>query len=158
MPHASILIQRRIEWSDTDASGKYHNTSAFRMIEWAETALLESLGMIDAYGMLPRVHIEANFKAPLRHRDLVDVALEVVDVGRSSIKYRAEFTTRGRPCVTINFTAALIDEAGRPRSWPQERRTLLLTAGRQPSELLVTDDKSEIRGAASDESAGVPAD
>ena len=31
---ASIRIQRRIEWSDTDASGHWHNTAAFRMIEW----------------------------------------------------------------------------------------------------------------------------
>jgi 2-aminobenzoate-CoA ligase len=140
MSHAAILIQRRIEWSDTDASGYYHNTSAFRMIEWAETALLESLGIIDVYGRLPRVHIEADFKAPLEHRDVVDVDLDVVDVGRSSITYRAEFRARGRLCVTVNFTAALLDEKRRPQSWPEDRRRLLLTAGRQPSELLVSDE------------------
>src|SRR6266508_4617798 len=26
---ASIVVQRRIEWPDTDASGMYHNTAAF---------------------------------------------------------------------------------------------------------------------------------
>jgi hypothetical protein len=44
---ASITIQRRIEWSDTDASGHWHNVAAFRMLEWAETALLDRLGLVD---------------------------------------------------------------------------------------------------------------
>ena len=43
---ASILVQRRIEWSDTDASGAYHNSAAFSFIEVAEAALLDRLGML----------------------------------------------------------------------------------------------------------------
>jgi 2-aminobenzoate-CoA ligase len=140
MPHSAILIQRRIEWSDTDASGYYHNTAAFRMLEWAETALLESLGMIDVYGRLPRVHVSADFKAPLKHRDLIDVDLEVVDVGTSSISYRVEFRRRGEVCVSVRFVASLVDEHRNPQAWPKDRRKLLLTAGRQPSELLISDN------------------
>jgi acyl-CoA thioesterase FadM len=140
MSHASILIQRRIEWSDTDASGVYHNTAAFRMIEWAESALLDSLGILDVYTRLPRVHVSADFKAPLRHRDLIDVDLRVVDVGRSSVTYEAEFRKDGELCVTVNFVAALLGENRRPQRWPEASRKLLLTAGRQPSELLVSDN------------------
>src|SRR5207247_4665598 len=44
---ASIVVQRRIEWSDTDASGAWHNSAAFRFLEVAETALLDSLGILD---------------------------------------------------------------------------------------------------------------
>ena len=88
MDAASIHIQRRIEWSDTDASGYYHNTAAFRMVEMAETAMFERLGLLESvYGRLPRVHIEADFRASLRHRDLVDVHLWVAAIGRSSITY-----------------------------------------------------------------------
>jgi 2-aminobenzoate-CoA ligase len=140
MSHAAILIQRRIEWSDTDASGYYHNTAAFRMLEWAETALFESLGILDVFGHLPRVHVTADFKAPLKHRDLVDVDLEVLEVGRSSITYGVEFRKDGEVCVSARFAAALLDEHRRPQPWPEERRKLLLTAGRQPSELLVSDN------------------
>jgi acyl-CoA thioesterase FadM len=81
---ASMLIQRRIEWSDTDASGAYHNTAAFRMMEAAETALLDRLGFIRVvYGRHPRVHLDADFLRPLRFRDLVDVEITVSKVGRS---------------------------------------------------------------------------
>jgi acyl-CoA thioesterase FadM len=139
MSHAAMMIQRRIEWSDTDASGYYHNTSAFRMIEWAETALLDALGLLEVYGRLPRVHVSADFKAPLKHRDVVEVDLAVADVGRSSITYDAVFRRDGVVCVSVRFVAALLDDNRRPQRWSEESRKLLLTAGRQPSELLASD-------------------
>src|SRR5205823_10448408 len=75
---AAIVVQRRIEWPDTDASGNYHNTAAFRFIEVAETALFERLGLLhDVYGRLPRAHIEADFRWPLVFRDVVDISLRV---------------------------------------------------------------------------------
>jgi acyl-CoA thioesterase FadM len=141
MSHAAILIQRRIEWSDTDASGWFHNTAVFRMLEWAETALLERLGILDVYGRLPRVHISADFKRPLAHRDLVEVDLEVAGIGKSSITYVVEFRRGGEVCASVEFVAALLDSNRRPKSWSQEHRDLLMTAGRQPPELLVQGDK-----------------
>src|SRR5438094_3375455 len=93
---ASIVVQRRIEWPDTDASGNYHNTAAFRFIEVAETALLERLGFLDdVYGRLPRAHVEADFVAPLVFRDVVDISLRVAMVGRTSLTYAFEMSTRG---------------------------------------------------------------
>ena len=51
---ASIRIQRRIDWSDTDASGAWHNTAAFRLLEAAETSLMDRLGFLeDVYGRMP---------------------------------------------------------------------------------------------------------
>src|SRR5262245_40158851 len=35
---ASLRIQRRIEWTDTDASGAWHNSAAFNLMESAEVA------------------------------------------------------------------------------------------------------------------------
>src|SRR3989442_11857413 len=88
---ASIVVQRRIEWPDTDASGYHHNTAAFRFIEVAETALLERLGFLDdVYGRMPRVRIEADFLRLLRFRDLLDIRLEVAEVGASSVTYQFE--------------------------------------------------------------------
>src|SRR2546428_82469 len=63
---ASIVVQRRIEWPDTDASGMYHNTAAFRFIEVAETALLDRLGVGPAiYGPHPPVDLQADFPVAL---------------------------------------------------------------------------------------------
>jgi YbgC/YbaW family acyl-CoA thioester hydrolase len=135
---ASIVVQRRIEWPDTDASGNWHNTAAFRFIETAETALLERLGFVQqVYGRLPRVHIEAEFTAPLRFRDLVDIQLSVAGVGRTSITYRFEMRTQSRVAASGRAVAVLLERpGGKPVAWPDEIRRVLLTAGQQPPELL----------------------
>src|SRR5437867_2032484 len=135
---ASIVVQRRIEWPDTDASGMYHNTAAFRFIEAAETALLDRLGFVhDVYGRHPRVHLEADFLLPLRFRDLVDIELTVTAVGRTSITYHFEMRCRGAAAVRGKAVAVLMSKAGGdPEPWPAEYRQLLLTAGRQAPEWL----------------------
>jgi acyl-CoA thioesterase FadM len=135
---ASIVVQRRIEWPDTDASTNYHNTAAFRFIEVAETAMLERLGLLDdVYGRLPRVHIEADFLRALRFRDVVDIELSVAGVGESSITYEFEMRSGGEVAVRGKAVAALLSGAGgRPVPWPDEHRKLLLSAGPQPPERL----------------------
>jgi len=135
---ASIRLQRRIEWWDTDASGNYHNTAAFRLLESAETLLLGRLGLLHyVYGRLPRARLEADFRAPLQFHDLVDVDLEVVSVGRSSITYRMTISRDGVLCVEAKAVAILLAEArGEPVEWPADHRRLLLGSGPLPPELL----------------------
>jgi 2-aminobenzoate-CoA ligase len=140
---ASIRIQRRIEWSDTDASGHWHNTAAFRMIEWAETALFERLGLLDdVYGHLPRVNISIDFKELLDHRDLVDVNLAIVEVGGSSITYDFWIERDGKECVKAKVVAALRAPDGARRTWSDEHRRLLATAGPQSPELLIVPERA----------------
>jgi YbgC/YbaW family acyl-CoA thioester hydrolase len=135
---ASIVVQRRIEWPDTDASGMYHNTAAFRFIEVAETALLERLGFVhEVYGRHPRVHIEADFLRSLRFRDLVDIEIRVAQVGRTSVTYEFEMRCRGAAAVRGRAVAVLMTSVGGvPEPWPEEYRRLLLTAGPQTPEWL----------------------
>lgn len=135
---ASIRVQRRIEWPDTDASGLYHNTAAFRFIEVAETALLERLGFLhDVYGRMPRAHIAADFQLPLGFRDLVDIRLAVSAVGETSVTYAFEMSRDGQVAVRGTAVAVLLSEAGgRPVAWPDGWRERLLTAGEQAPELL----------------------
>jgi YbgC/YbaW family acyl-CoA thioester hydrolase len=138
---ASICIQRRIEWSDTDASGAYHNSAAFNFMESAEVALVDRLGMReDVYGRHPRAHIEADFLAPLWFRDVVDCEIRVAKVGRTSVTYDVEIRRDDDVCVRGRLVAVLLDRiGGTPQPWPDEYRRKFETAGRQPSERLVTD-------------------
>ena len=135
---ASIIVQRRIEWPDTDASGRWHNTAGFRFIEVAETALLERIGILDdVYGRLPRARIEADFKKLLVFRDVLDCFLGVSRVGGTSINYIFELRKQDEICMTAEVTAVLLDADGAPAQWPQEYRDLLMKAGPQSPELLV---------------------
>ena len=139
---ASIVVQRRIEWPDTDASGRWHNTAAFRFVEVAETALLERLGILDEiYGRLPRVRIEADFKKLLAFRDLVDCYICVGRMGNSSITYDFEIRKGGELCVRAKVIAVLLDESGHPTQWAPEHKRLLVESGPQAPELLETGEK-----------------
>ena len=113
------------------------------MIEWAETALFERLGLLDdVYGHLPRVHISIDFKELLDHRDLVDVNLAIVELGRSSITYDFWIERNNKKCVKAKVVAALRTPDGARRTWPDEYRRLLATAGPQPPELLIVPERT----------------
>ena len=134
---APMLVQRCIEWSDTDASGAWHNAAALRLVEAAEVALLDALGLLGRfYGRMPRARITIEFKRPLRFRDLVDVDLAVEAVGHTSVTYYAEIRRQQTPAAEVWMTTVLAGEDGRPELWPTEVKEAFLTAGQQPTEFL----------------------
>ncbi|MBA2524599.1 MAG: acyl-CoA thioesterase [Pyrinomonadaceae bacterium] len=129
---ASIRLQRRLEWIDTDASGHWHNTVVIRWLEWAEGVLLDRLGMLqELYGHLPRVRIEAEFRRPLHYNDLADIELEVAEVGRSSVTYACRVLHEGELCAELRVVCVLRGADGRAASFRDDLRELLLSAGEQ---------------------------
>lgn len=132
MSRASIRLQRKLEWIDTDASGHWHNTVVVRWFEWAEAALLERLGLVTMLcGHLPRVRVEADFGRPLHFNDLADIEFEVEDVGRSSITYRCRILHEAEPCAELRVVSVLRGPDGRAASFPEDTRDVLLSAGEQ---------------------------
>ena len=138
---ASVVVQRRIEWSDTDASGNYHNTTVIRLLETAESLLLARLGFLhDVWERLPRVRLEIDFRRPLRFHQLVEVEVRVMALGRTSITYHLEIRRDGELCVQARAVAVLITKVGgEPVPWPEAYRSLLLDSGPQPPERLVAE-------------------
>src|SRR5882724_10443661 len=84
----------RVNWVDTDASGLIHYTAALRYFEVAEHALMRTLfaGLPPASGgfSLPRVHVEADYKAVLRYPDEFTCTARVAVVGRGSVTFAYE--------------------------------------------------------------------
>ncbi len=130
---ARIVLQRRIEWMDTDAAGIYHWTTAFRLAEAAEAVMHTALGIADfTFGATPRVAVSASFAQALRFNELVDVELAVQALGRTSVQYRLTITTNGTQAVDGSLKACLIDrETGRATPWPDAIRDRLAAGGLQ---------------------------
>lgn len=136
---ASIVVQRRVEWSDTDAAGHHHFTAVLRWLEEAETLLYERLGVVSiTSARMPRVHLEVDFTARLWFRDLVDVEVAVARIGTSSVTYRFEVRV-GETVAARGICVAVHSGAGDSGSlpWPPEARDALAGAGPQAPELLV---------------------
>ena len=126
MAGPSIVVRKRVEWADTDASGWYHNTVVLHWVEQAENELLDRLGILhELTGRIPRVHIEVDYRTVLRFRDEVDVDLRIEEVGRSSVTYRFEVRRGDDLAAEGAFTMVHVDPEGRARPWSDHHRELL---------------------------------
>lgn len=130
---ASITIQKKVEWVDTDASGHWHNTAVIRLCEMAESALLEALDLVGFFYShgAPRVRIEAEFKRSASFGERVDIHCSVIEVGRSKIVFAHQLTKRELHLASVEVVAVLVDANGSPRSLPDDVREKLLEAGPQ---------------------------
>lgn len=146
----SIVVERRVEWTDTDAAGHYHHSTVVRWVEAAEAVLLHRLGLSHLFGSTPRVHFEADYRARLWFGDAVRTELKVTKVGSASLHYA--FTVRGEQGVEAAGGRMVIAHSASHASgstpWPADVRELLGTAGPQEPELLTTAESSRKPGGA----------
>ncbi len=87
---ASIELERRLRWADTDAAGRLHFPRIFEIIEEAESELVRSIEwpMDRSSGYdFPRVHVECRFLRVLALDDPFRLRLTVGRLGRTSIRY-----------------------------------------------------------------------
>ena len=126
---AAITVQRKVEWSDTDAAGHHHFTSVLRWAEQAEFVLQERLGIADVVsGHCPRVHVSVDFRRPAYARQVLEIDLSVAELGRTSVRYA--FVVRGDgETVAEGVVSAVFMRDGRPTRWPEDVRRLLLESG-----------------------------
>jgi len=121
----------RVQWVDTDASGLIHYTAALRYFEVAEHALMRKLfarvaGSGERTFMLPRVHVEADYKAPLRYADEFDCTARVAALGKSSVTYGYEIRRLDDIVAIVGkIVAVAIDLAGATIARPDEFRAAL---------------------------------
>ena len=91
----TFKLTRRVEFSETDMAGIMHFSNFFRYMEAAEHAFFRSLGTsIHTTGNnlgWPRVHVECDFKHPLRFEDVVEISLFVREKKKKSLVYTFVF-------------------------------------------------------------------
>lgn len=105
---SAFTYSRRIAFHETDAAGIVYFANYFRLAEEAETHALASLSSPDTFRHFayPRVHVEADYHAPLRFFDEVTVAARLTRIGSSSLHW--EFTISGQQgvCATVRAVSA----------------------------------------------------
>ena len=123
----SVTVERRIEFVDTDATGRYHYATAMRLFEVGEVELLDSLGLLDEiYDSMPRARVEFNYRRVLRFRDEVESTVSIEALGTTSITFGFELTSGGELCVDGRLVAVFVDAEGNPTPWSDELRARLL--------------------------------
>jgi len=136
---ASVVVQRWVEWPDTDAAGHYHHSAVVRWVEAAEATLHERLDLLELFGVVPRVRYEVDYLSRLWFRDMVDIELRVAEVGRTSLRYEFE-VRRGDEVAARGAMVAVHSDPGGAgtTAWADDVRKKLLEAGPQRPELVAT--------------------
>ncbi len=94
-------IEERVRWGDVDAASIIFYGAYIRFFEFAETELFRSVGlpysvMFDELDVwLPRAHLECDFRRAAQLDDLLEVAVFVGRIGRSSLRLDFEVRRKG---------------------------------------------------------------
>lgn len=140
-------LQRRVEFSETDAAGIVHFSNFFRYMEAVEHAFFRSLGHSVMWTHhqpplgFPRVAATCEYKSPLRFEDLVELHLLVREIKARSLSYLIRFTNLSarpprevaRGTLTVVCVAKQADGSFKAVGLPRE---LLAQIEVAPAELL----------------------
>ncbi len=127
----------RVQWIDTDASGRIHYTAALRYFEVAEHELMRRLfsdaGVTRDFS-LPRVHVEADYEALLTYPEEFDCTVRVVALGRSSVTFGYDIVRLdGVRAIRGRIVAVKVGADGRPTPLPERFRERLAPEGGPPA-------------------------
>lgn len=111
----TVTVPYRVTFGDTDASGRIHWGAIFRIFEQAERELWRSIGAIDMYGQVPRVHAEADYLAAMAFDDELDVEARFAAVGNTSAEIRFRIVRDGEEIGRGVAVVVWVDEHGKPQ-------------------------------------------
>ena len=114
------VMQRRVEFMDTDMAGIAHYTAYFRYMETAEHELFRALGLAaatldkDRHLGWPRVSCGFDFVSALRFQDAFDVHIGITRIGKRSVSYQCEIVRHEQIIATGHTTSVccLFDSSG----------------------------------------------
>jgi acyl-CoA thioester hydrolase len=118
----------RVYYEDTDLAGIVYYANYLRFIERARTEYVRSLGIDQARlkaerGIVFAVrHLEADYLAPARFDDLLEVTTDVAVLTPARIVLTQRVLCEGRLLFVAKVTLVALTDDGRPTRLPAELR------------------------------------
>ncbi len=119
------VISLRIYYEDTDAGGIVYYANYLKFCERGRTELLRSLGfenksLMDREGLLFVVRrIEADYLAPARLDDLVEVHTSIGETGGTRFVMRQSVRREGKTLFEMDVTLVCVGLDGKPKRLPE---------------------------------------
>lgn len=117
-----------VAFGDTDASGWMYFPNIFRYFDVAEHSYLRSIGLLvfdRAQGGWPRVKVNCDFKKPLLTGDKVEIQLDIIHIGVSSLTWDFAVLKGGETAAHGSITTVRVDHEGRPQPISEDEREKL---------------------------------
>lgn len=129
----TFTMQTPLRFAHCDPAGIAYYPRYFEILDagvedWTEMALGVSRAVMHRDMALgtPAVELNASFAAISRHGDVLDLAIAVGAIGRTSLTLDATVTSSGEPRFTARLKIVLMDlKAMRAVPWPDAWRTRL---------------------------------
>jgi acyl-CoA thioester hydrolase len=125
---ASIELERRLRWADSDAAGRLHFPRIFELVEEAESELVRSIkwpmNRLTGYDF-PRVHVECRFLRVLELDAPFTLRLAVGKLGRTSIRYDFQVFDGGKELVLEGTMTVVTLQNGKATEIPPTLRAAL---------------------------------
>lgn len=112
---SEFLMDRRVQFAETDIAGVLHFSNYYRLMEEAECAFWRSIGLsvITPHGhgtmSWPRVATSCEYFTPAFFEDELQLALRVARVGERSVTFEVEFR-RGTERIALSRVTAVCCE------------------------------------------------
>lgn len=122
-----------VPFHDTDAAGIVHFANYLRYAEEAEVQALAAVHGISAarYGY-PRVHVEVDYRAPLRFMDEYTIRPTLRQIGNSSLTWLFTITCREQICATVTMVSSRRNPDGSAAPYTAEERNRLTPLTQMP--------------------------
>ena len=127
-----ITKKIRIQFVDTDASGRIHYSAIFRYFEIMDHDFFRRIGYsykkIFQLGLdMPRVHVECSYLGEIGYDDQLEAQVSVAKVGNSSYTLSFAFLKENQPVAKGSLTNVFIDSStGKSAKIPESIRTELV--------------------------------
>ena len=111
----SFSFPLRVYYEDTDAGGVVYHSQYLNFMERARTEALRSTGfeqdiMREQMGVLFVVHrMEIDFKKPARFNEQLTVKTELVELGRSLLRFNQQILRDNEPLIQAKVNVVCID-------------------------------------------------
>ncbi|MBK5290213.1 MAG: acyl-CoA thioesterase [Acidobacteriia bacterium] len=115
----------RVQFVDTDASGRIHYTATLRHFETAEAEFMRHIGcpydhIEDRDTAYPRVHVECDYLASMTYEDLVEIGVSVLRIGGKAFTLGFQVTHNGTVAARGNIVIAAMDRnTGKSKLLPE---------------------------------------
>lgn len=138
-----FLVQRQVRFGDCDPAGIVYYPRYFDMLngvieDWWSHIGLSWSAVLPARGIVtPVSHLTTQFLRPSKHGDVLDIALSMESLSRSSVRLALHVRGRDHADERLHARARMVCVSaadGVPQAWPVDIRAALLRhVARRPS-------------------------
>ncbi|QFT61116.1 1,4-dihydroxy-2-naphthoyl-CoA hydrolase (plasmid) [Sulfitobacter sp. THAF37] len=125
-----FIYHQKVRFRHCDPAGIVFYPRYFEMMNDTVEDFFEKVVLLPFSGMhqdcgVPTAGIEAQFQAPTRLGDQLEIGLTITRLGRSSLGFAYDARCGGEQRFTATSTVVFIDSGGRPAAWPGTPRARL---------------------------------